>query len=52
MMSSKKIVVMDLDTIVSSTIDKDIFNKLPVTKRLRIFHHANEIIKIVQSHPL
>jgi len=52
MTNKKKIVVVDMDTIVRSSIDMETFNKLPVTKKLRIFYHANEIIKIVQSHPL
>tara|TARA_R110001592_G_scaffold334586_1_gene618997 strand:+ start:223 stop:381 length:159 start_codon:yes stop_codon:yes gene_type:complete len=52
MANNKKIVVLDMDSIVRSSVDMDVFNQLPVTKKLRIFHHANEIIKIVQSHPL
>tara|TARA_R110002153_G_scaffold171794_1_gene324649 strand:- start:467 stop:622 length:156 start_codon:yes stop_codon:yes gene_type:complete len=51
MKNNKKIAVMDMDSIVRSSIDIDVFNNLPVTKKLRIFYHANEIIKIVQSHP-
>jgi hypothetical protein len=51
MSDNKKIAVMDMDSIVRSSVDMETFNQLPVTKKLRIFYHANEIIKIVQSHP-
>ena len=52
MSNNKKITVMDLDTIVSSSVDKETFEKLPVTKKVRILYHINEVIKIVQSQPL
>ena len=43
MMSSKKIVVMDLDTIVGSSVDKETFEKLPVTKKVRILYSTLQI---------
>ncbi len=53
-MSNKKnkIVVLDVDTIVTSSVDHNTFEKLPAIKKLRIYYHAQEIVKIMQSQPL
>jgi len=49
---NKKIVVLDVDTIVNSSVERNAFERLPATKKLRIYYHAKEIVKIMQSHPL
>jgi len=52
MSKDNKIVVLDVDTIVSSSVDMQTFQKLPAIKKLRIYYHAQEIVKIMQSQPL
>jgi|TARA_B100001094_G_scaffold205346_1_gene199261 lipopolysaccharide biosynthesis glycosyltransferase len=52
MANNKKIVVLDVDTIVTSSVDRNTFENLPPTKKIRIYYHAQEIVKIMQSHPL
>ena len=47
-----KIVVLDVDSIVTSSVDRNTFDNLPATKKLRIYYHAQEIVKIMQSQPL
>lgn len=50
--NNKKIIVVDVDTIVNSSVERNAFESLPATKKLRIYYHAQEIVKIMQSHPL
>tara|TARA_B100000497_G_scaffold123048_1_gene155063 strand:- start:982 stop:1140 length:159 start_codon:yes stop_codon:yes gene_type:complete len=52
MSKNNKIVVLDVDTIVNSSVDMQTFQKLPAIKKLRIYYHAQEIVKIMQSQPL
>ena len=49
MANNKKIVVLDMDSIVRSSVDMDVFNQLPVTKKLRIFHIMIAYLKRMAS---
>jgi hypothetical protein len=52
MSNKNNISVLDVDSIVSGSVDRTAFDKLPAIKKLRIYYHAQEIVKIVQSHSL
>ena len=47
-----KLVILDTDTIIASSIDRRAWNNLPAIKKLRVFKHMDAIRQIIQSHPL
>jgi hypothetical protein len=47
-----KIVILDTDTIIASSIERKAWNNLPAIKKLMVFKHMDAIRKIIQSHPL
>ena len=47
-----KLVILDTDTIIASSIDRRAWNNLPAIKKLRVFKHMDAIKQIIQSHPL
>ena len=47
-----KIVILDTDTIIASSIDRTAWNNLPAIKKLLVFKHMDAIRNIIQSHPL
>ena len=49
---TNKIVILDTDTIIASSIDRTAWNNLPAIKKLLVFKHMDAIRQIMQSHPL
>jgi hypothetical protein len=49
---TNKIVILDTDTIIASSIDRTAWNNLPAIKKLLVFKHMDAIRNIIQSHPL
>jgi hypothetical protein len=49
---TNKIVILDTDTIIASSIDRTAWNNLPAIKKLLVFKHMDAIRQIIQSHPL
>lgn len=47
-----KIVILDTDTIIASSIERKAWNNLPAIKKLLVFKHMDAIRQIIQSHPL
>jgi hypothetical protein len=47
-----KIVILDTDTIIASSIDRKAWDNLPPIKKLMVFKHMDAIRQIMQSHPL
>ncbi len=47
-----KLVILDTDTIIASSIERKAWDNLPAIKKLRVFKHMDAIRKIIQSHPL
>lgn len=47
-----KLVILDTDTIIASSIDRRAWDNLPAIKKLRVFKHMDAIRQIIQSHPL
>ena len=47
-----KIVILDTDTIIASSVDRRAWNNLPAIKKLLVFKHMDAIRQIIQSHPL
>ena len=47
-----KIVILDTDTIIASSIERKAWNNLPAIKKLMVFKHMDAIRQIIQSHPL
>ena len=52
MNKENNILVLDVDSIINSSVDRIAFNNLPATKKLRIYFHAQQIVKIMQSQQL
>lgn len=46
-----KLVILDTDTIIASSIDRRAWDNLPAIKKLRVFKHMDAIRQIMQSHP-
>lgn len=49
---NNKILILDTDTIISSSIEMRAWENLPPIKKLLVFKHVEAIRQIIQSHPL